>query len=161
MNESELWMLDDLPIGVWVARAPEGNVVYTNRAFVEIFGRPADEASVLGDLPATYRIRDFAGNPFPVDRLPFSRALATGERVTSDETVIHRPDGRIPLRVVAQPVKNGAGVITHVIVAFIDITDEVKARTERALLETRLMDVVNHAPVVAWSADCDGIITLS
>jgi len=162
MNESELWMLGDLPIGVWVARAPEGRIVYSNRAFEEILGMPADPRSVIEDIPTTYRVHDPSGNPYPVERLPFSRALATGTRVTVDDMVIHRPDGRrVPMRAFGEPVKNSAGVVTHVIVAFIDISDEIRARAERAELETRLQVVVNHAPVVAWSADREGIITLS
>src|SRR5688572_14361399 len=99
MNDSEHWMLDDLPIGVWVARAPEGNVVYVNRAFRDILGMEAVSGSVIGDVPATYRVHDGGGNPFPVEKLPFSRALATGERVVVDDMMIHRHDGiRVPLR---------------------------------------------------------------
>ena len=124
MKDSELWMIDDLPIGVWVARVPEGSVVYSNRSFHEILGMRAVESSVLGDVPVTYRVHDAAGNAYPVERLPFSGALATGERVAVDDMVIHRPDGkRVPLRAFGHPVKNSLGKVTHVIVAFIDITN--------------------------------------
>ena len=162
MNDSELWMLDDLPIGVWVARAPEGRAVYANRAFREILGTEAVSGSVIGDVPVTYRVHDSTGNHYPVEKLPFSRALATGERVVVDDIVIHRHDGRnVPVRAFGHPVKNSDGVTTHVIVAFTDITNEVKARADQATFETRLKIVVDHAPVVCWSADRDGIITLS
>ena len=161
MNDSEHWMLDDLPIGVWVARAPEGKVVYANRAFHEILGMDAVAGSVIADVPVTYRVHDSSGNQFPVERLPFSQALATGTRVTVDDMVIHRHDGaRVPLRAFAHPVKRN-GTITHVIVAFTDITDEAKARANHAVFEARLKAVVDHAPVVCWSADRQGIITLS
>ncbi len=162
MKDSELWMLDDLPIGVWVARVPEGSVVYSNRSFDEILGMRAVPGSVLDDVPVTYRVHDAAGNVYPVDRLPFSRALATGERVAVDDMVIHRSDGkRVPIRAFAHPVKDSSGKATHVIVAFIDITNEARAREEQATFEARLKVVVDHAPVVCWSADRDGIITLS
>src|SRR5262245_42264174 len=115
MKDSELWMLDDLPIGVWVARAPEGSVVYSNRAFHEILGMRAVPSSVLSDVPVTYRVHDAGGNAYPVERLPFSRALATGERAMTDDMVIHRADGkRVPIRAFAHPVKNPAGNVTHV-----------------------------------------------
>lgn len=162
MNDSELWMLDDLPLGVWVARAPEGSAVYANRAFREILGMEAVSSSVIGDVPVTYRVHDTAGNRYPVERLPFSRALATGERVVVDDMVIHRHDGtNVPVRAFGHPVKNADGVVTHVIVAFLDISNEVKARADQALFAERLKVVVDHAPVVCWSADRDGIITLS
>jgi PAS domain S-box-containing protein len=162
MNDSELWMLDDLPIGVWVARAPEGSGIYANRAFREILGMEAVSSSVIADVPVTYRVHDVAGNPYPVEQLPFSRAVATGERVVVDDMVIHRADGKqVPLRAFGHPVKDTTGATTHVIVAFLDITNEVKARADQALFEARLKVVVDHAPVVCWSADRDGIITLS
>lgn len=162
MKDSELWMLDDLPIGVWVARAPEGRVVYSNRAFHEILGMRAVPSSVLADIPATYGVHDAAGNAYPIERLPFSRTLATGERVVTDDMVIHRPDGkRVPIRAFAHPMKNPSGKVTHVIVAFIDITNEARARAEQATFEARLRVVVDHAPVVCWSTDRDGVITLS
>jgi hypothetical protein len=62
MNDSELWMLDDLPIGVWVARAPEGSSVYANAAFREILGMGNVASSVIGDVPVTYRVHDSTGN---------------------------------------------------------------------------------------------------
>jgi PAS domain S-box-containing protein len=161
MNDSEHWMLDDLPIGVWVAKAPEGRVVYANRAFHEILGMDAVPGSLIGDVPVTYGVRDSAGNQFPVERLPFSLALATGTRVTVDDMVIHRHDGvQVPLRAFAHPVKKN-GTITHVIVAFTDISNEAKARADHATFEERLKAVVDHAPVVCWSTDREGIITLS
>src|SRR5688572_3305393 len=161
MNDSEHWMLDDLPIGVWVAKAPEGSVVYSNRAFHEILGMDAVVGSVIADVPVTYGVFDASGNQYPVERLPFSRALATGTRVTVDDMVIHRQDGaRFPMRAFAHPVKRN-GTITHVIVAFTDITNEAKARADHATFEARLKAVVDHAPVVCWSADREGVITLS
>jgi PAS domain S-box-containing protein len=161
MNDSEHWMLDDLPIGVWVARAPEGSVVYANRAFHEILGMGAVVGSIIADVPVTYGVHDASGNRYPVERLPFSQALATGTGLTVDDMVVHRPDGtRVPVRAFAHPVKRN-GTITHVIVAFTDMTNEAKARADHAVFETRLKAVVDHAPVVCWSADREGIITLS
>ena len=32
---------EDLPIGLWVTRAPNGELVYANRTFAEIMGAPA------------------------------------------------------------------------------------------------------------------------
>ena len=36
-----LSILEELPMGVWVARAPSGDLVYANRAFAEIMGMHA------------------------------------------------------------------------------------------------------------------------
>jgi PAS domain S-box-containing protein len=162
MNESQLWILDDLPIGVWVGRAPEGTPVYSNRAFHEILGKEVVFDSPIRDVPAMYGVHDLAGNPYPAERLPFSLALSKGTRVVVEDMVIHRADGRkVPFRGIAQPFRDTSGTTTYVIVAFIDITNEVNARAEQAEFAKRLKIVVDHAPVVCWSIDREGIITLS
>lgn len=162
MKDSHLWILDDLPVGVWVGRAPDGGGIYSNRAFDEIHGKKVVPDIGLGEVPTTYGVHDAAGNAYPVDRLPFARALSTGRRITADDFVIHRSDGvKIPIRVVAHPVKDAEGTVTHVILALTDMTNEARARAEQAAFEARLKAVVDHAPVVCWSTDRDGIITLS
>jgi two-component system, cell cycle sensor histidine kinase and response regulator CckA len=156
------WILDNLPLGVWVARAPDGVVAYSNPAFEEILGIPAVPNSPIEDAPATYNIFDRAGTPYLVEKLPFSRALAQRARVTVDDAVIHRPDGRhVNIRAFGVPMFDERGEITHVIVAFADATKEVAAELARDTMETRLALAVNHAPIVIWTADKDGIVGLS
>src|SRR5689334_10993071 len=109
-------------MGVWVARAPSGEVVYANPAFRSILEMDAVEGVPIQGAPATYGITDQAGNPYPVERLPFSRVLATGQPAVVDDLVIDRgPHGRINVRAFAAPLRDAGGAITHVIVAFIDI----------------------------------------
>ena len=141
---------------------PDAVVSYANRAFNEILGMAAVEGSRVDDIPRTYRVFDRTGNPYPVERLPFSRVLATGESVVVEDMVIHRADGaRVPLRAFGHPVRDGAGHISHVIVVFSDITPGARAEADRATVETRLKLAVDHAPIAVFSIDPDGIITLS
>src|SRR5262245_61348796 len=99
------WILDKLPVGVWVARAPTGEVEYTNEAFEEILGVSAVVGSTIADAPTVYGIHDRAGKKYPVDGLPFSRALAARAAVMVDDIVIHRPDGaRVNTRSFGVPV---------------------------------------------------------
>jgi signal transduction histidine kinase/CheY-like chemotaxis protein len=156
------WILDNLPLGVWVGRAPEGAVAYSNRAFQEILGVPAVADSAIADASATYNIFDRAGAPYPVENLPFSRALALKRPVTMDDAVIHRPDGRrVNARAFGVPILDDRGDVTHVIVAFSDTTKEVAAELARNTMEVRLALAVNHAPIVIWTADEHGIVRLS
>jgi signal transduction histidine kinase/CheY-like chemotaxis protein len=46
-------------------------------------------------------------------------------------------------------------------VSFFDISAEVLAAADNALMRTRLDLVVNHAPIVIWALDLDGTIILS
>jgi PAS domain-containing protein len=156
------WILDKLPMAVWVARAPSGEVEYANDAFEAVVGIAAVPGSLIADVPTTYNVFDRAGNRYAVDRLPFSRALASRAPVMVDDIVIHRPDGRrVNVRAFGVPVSDARGEITHVIVAFYDITKEVEVELLRDSMEARLALAVNHAPIVVWAADKDGVVTLS
>ena len=154
-------ILDALPVGIWVARVPTGDVVYANPEFREILGQDAEQHSTIGDAPTTYGICDLEGRPYPVDRLPFSLVVGTGRAATVDDIVIHRPDGRrVNVRAFAYPLRTDE-VLTHVVIAFIDITAEARAEAERRQTESRLSFAVDHAPIAIWSTDADGRITLS
>lgn len=120
-------VMDALPVGIWVARAPGGELVYANARFAEIMGTgPRDDVAV-GEYAAPYAIYDRDGNLYAEERMPFVRALAARATVTVDDIVIHRPDGgRAAIRAYARPMFDG-DTITHVIIAFLDITREVEA----------------------------------
>jgi PAS domain S-box-containing protein len=156
------WVLDALPVGVWVGHVPSGQVAYVNPEFRKIMGMDAVETSSIRDAPATYGIFDLEGRPYPVDRLPFSRVVMTGGAVTVDDLVIHRADGRtVNVRAFGYPLSTNGGDLTHVLVAFIDITAEMTAEAERRHTESRLALVVNHAPIAVWAADATGVVTVS
>jgi PAS domain S-box-containing protein len=156
------WILEALPVGIWVAQVPSGQVVYANPEFRNIMGMDAVEESRIRDAPATYGIFDREGRPYPVDRLPFSRVVMTGRAVTVDDLVIHRADGRnVNVRAFAYPLLANGGDLTYVLIAFIDITAEMRAEAERRQTESRLAFAVNHAPIVIWAADAMGVVTFS
>jgi PAS domain-containing protein len=156
------WILETLPVGVWVARVPSGEVVYANPRFRDILGMDAVPRSRIEDAPATYRIFDRTGRLYPVDELPFSRVVSTGRAAMVDDLVVHRPDGdRANVRAFAYPKLGDDGKLSHVVIAFIDITAEVKAVVEREAIEARLALAVNHAPIVVWATDVNGVVTLS
>jgi PAS domain S-box-containing protein len=154
-------ILDALPVGIWVAHVPGGEVAYANQEFRNILGQDAESDSGIDDAPTTYGIVDLEDRPYPVERLPFSQVVATGRPVTVDDLVIRRADGRrVNVRAFAYPIRTG-DTLTHVAVAFIDITAEVRAESGRRQTESRLAFAVDHAPIAIWSADLDGRITLS
>ncbi len=72
--------------------------------------------------------------------MPFVRALEARATVIVDDIVIHRPDGgRVYIRAQARPVfVAGEDVISHVVIAFIDITREVTHEAARVEAEARL-----------------------
>jgi two-component system cell cycle sensor histidine kinase/response regulator CckA len=152
---------DDLPCGVWVATAPDGRFVYSNRAFEAIMGMgPVTDVGV-GEYAVPYGIYGRDGALYPEHRLPFVRALEERRTVVVDDLVIHRRDGRrVYVRAFGKPMFDDAGELTHVAIAFFDITAEAEAQQARARAEDRLREVVAHAPVVLAAIDRAGAITL-
>jgi PAS domain S-box-containing protein len=145
-----------------VGRVPDGAVAYANEAFRQILGQGAVAESRFMDVPRTYGVFDRHGNPFPVERLPFSQVRASGKAVVVDDMVIHRPDGgRVAIRAFGQPVHDAHGTLTHVIVAFTDISHEVRVEELRQATADHLRFAVDHAPVAIFSIDLEGTITLS
>jgi PAS domain-containing protein len=79
---------DGLPCGVWVAMAPDGRFVYSNRAFEEIMGMgPVTDVGV-GEYAVPYGIYGRDGALYPEHRLPFVRALQERKTVVVDDLVI-------------------------------------------------------------------------
>ncbi len=78
-----------------------------------------------------------------------------------DDIVARRPEGEINLRCFGSPLHDGRGALSHVIVAFLDITPEVAAQVERSRVEAHLRFACDHAPIAIWTTDSDGVITMS
>jgi signal transduction histidine kinase/CheY-like chemotaxis protein len=130
---------DDLPVGIWVARAPDGAFVYANRTFANIMGQGGRDDAKAGDYSERYGIFTRDGKRYPESRMPFVRALVEQQVVVADDITIHRPDDtQVHVRAFARPVTDAAGVITHVVIAFFDVTREVEAEGARAESERRL-----------------------
>ncbi|CAN5864367.1 hypothetical protein BH11MYX3_BH11MYX3_02300 [soil metagenome] len=129
---------EDLPVGIWVARAPGGEEVYTNRTFEAIMGTGL-RATQVGNYTGPYGIQTRDGKPYDEARLPFTRALQERKVVINDDLRIRRPDGSVvDVRATARPVMTSEGAITHVIIAFFDVTREIEAERARAESEQRL-----------------------
>jgi len=127
---------ENLPVGIWVARVPTGEEVYVNRTFSQIMGVGMLADAKVGNYSEPYGIFTRDGNPYPEDRLPFVRAMREKQVVVVDDIAIHRPDGtRVAVRAFARPVGDP---MTHVIVAFFDITREIEAEQARVEADQRL-----------------------
>ena len=125
-------LADDLPVGIWVARAPGGEFIYANRMFATLMGTGGITEAAVGGYAAPYGIFTRTGEPYPEHRLPFVRALEEQRVVVADDLSIHRPDGtRIDVRAFARPIADEGGVITHVVIAFFDISLEVALARQR------------------------------
>jgi two-component system, cell cycle sensor histidine kinase and response regulator CckA len=156
-------ILEELPTGVWVAHAPGGELAYANRIFAEILGVPARGDVADGQYTQTYHLLDRSGAPYPETGLPFARVLRERRMVVVDDIVIARPDGsRVNVRAIGKPlIDDRTGQISLVMIVFTDITAEVRAESDVAAARERLRTAVDHAPIILFGTDLEGIITVS
>jgi len=127
---------EDLPVGIWVARVPGGEVVYENRTFTDILGINARYDARIGGYVEPYNVYTRDGAPYPERKMPFVRVLTERRVVIADDLMVRRSDGRqLDVRAIARPV---GSPMTHVIVTFFDVSREVAAERARAEAEQRL-----------------------
>jgi PAS domain S-box-containing protein len=150
---------DALPVAIFVSSATSGETVYANRAFEQILGRPPrpGSAGVQSDV-----VRTRGGAVYPVEAMPFVRVLRERADVTIDDIVLCRDDGRrVFIRAFARPLCDAAGDLSHVVVTFTDISEEVESRSRAGLAERRLQHLLASAPLILFAFDRHGIVTLS
>jgi two-component system cell cycle sensor histidine kinase/response regulator CckA len=133
-------VVDHLPLGVWIARVPGGEFVFANRVFREIMGMEARPDVAAGGYAAPYGIFTRDGEPYPEARMPFMQALRARQTITVDDIAIHRHDGRrVMIHATARPVFDETGTtITHVVIAFEDVSAKVAALAAQERSEERL-----------------------
>ncbi|MBL8957345.1 MAG: response regulator [Myxococcaceae bacterium] len=153
--EATSGILRGLPVGVFVARAPGGEHLYTNEAFDEIMGMGPADGAKAGSYSQPYGIFTRDGLPYPEEGLPFAKALKARAVVMVDDIVIHRRDGkRVHVRAYGKPLFGANDVIEAVMVTFFDITGERHA-------QLRLDLAVKYAPIIIFTLDANGVVTLS
>ncbi len=131
--------VDELPVAIWVGSVPSGEAVYVNKAFREVLGIEPPEQATRGNYVGPYSVHTPEGDPYPEHEMPYERALAARAAIEVDNMVIHRHDGgRTYLRVYARPLFDAAGVITHVLEGFTDITREMLSKQDQRERETQL-----------------------
>lgn len=127
-------LVDNLPVGVFTAKAPNGEVVTVNPRGKELLGRGIDPNARKGNYSEVYAVLKEDGTPYPNDELPASLVLATGKPAEKRDIYVQRPDRtKIALKAYGVPVKDVAGKLLFVTVVFDDITKEKaidKAKTE-------------------------------
>ena len=115
-------ILDQLPAGVWIHAAPDGQIESANAAAVELLLGPAALPGVLPAYGRSFQFFEADGTPISHDERPGIRALC-GDVVRNRQLELRRADGQhIPVLVQAAPLRDTTGVVTHAVVVVQDVT---------------------------------------
>ncbi|MFN3353222.1 MAG: PAS domain S-box protein [Brevundimonas sp.] len=147
-------ILGQLAEGV-IITDPGGEILFVNEAARRIHG-----IAELGVDPSayalTYGLFTEAGEPYPAEELPLSRAVLKGETVADARWRIRRPDGSEVLAVGnARPVHGADGEAIGAVLTLRDETARIAAEEDLKLLNEQLEDRVGAALAEKAKAEAD------
>jgi PAS domain S-box-containing protein len=132
-------VVEQMPIGVIIARVPGGEILIYNRASEELLGHPILGADVVryGD----YGGLDAEGAALTPERYPLARAVLQGEAVDDEELTYRRGDGAMTtLSISARRVDSPDGSPQLAVCTFTDIALRKRHEEHQRLL----IDELNH-----------------
>jgi PAS domain S-box-containing protein len=131
-------VLRQMPIGVLIAEAPSGRIMYSNEASNRIFRAQFPEVTGIADY-GKLRLFRSDGSLVPAEQYPMARALLEGETIIGEELQIERGDGTLGfVSVNAAPICDPSGATVSGVAAFSDITEQIAARQALRQSEERL-----------------------
>jgi two-component system, cell cycle sensor histidine kinase and response regulator CckA len=153
-------VLDNMPIGVVLAEAPSGRVIFRNRIVAQLSGIPDYPIEGIADYGKLTGLRP-DGRPYQKTDWPLARAVLLGETVNGEEIDIVRRDGsRAIFSMNAAPIRNAAGEVVAAVTAFHDVTH--RRRVEQHLRQVQQMESVGRlAGGVAHEANNQMSVVLS
>jgi len=137
---------DQLPIAIALARAADGELLYANATLEALFAGLDVAAAVRGEGAIFEVLRDKTES-------------------AAKDLVLCRPDGsKVNVRVSGRPILGPSGDVSHVVLVYQDITREIaeeRARRQAEALIARIIEVIDHAPLILFATDKNGIFTLA
>ena len=135
-------VIDNMPVGVVLAEAPSGRVIFRNRMVAQLSGSadyPIDGVHEYGRQTGLHP----DGRPYEKNEWPLARAVLTGETVSGEEIELVRADGsRVFLTMNAAPIRDSSGNVIAAVTAFQDVTH--RRRVEQHLRQVQQMEAVGR-----------------
>ena len=135
-------VLDNMPVGVVLAEAPSGRVVFRNRTMAQLSGLENTPVNAISQYTRLTGLRP-DGRPYGPTEWPIARAILQGETVSGEEIEILRPDGsRAIFSMNAAPIRDAGGTIVAAVNAVHDVTH--RRRVEQHLRQVQQMEAVGR-----------------
>jgi PAS domain S-box-containing protein len=143
-------ILEQMPIGVIIAEAPSGRLVFQNIEAARLLHRPFLIAEDYRGYTKYGALRE-DGLPYPPEEYPAARSLRSGEVVKSEEIKYRLSDStETYLSVNSAPIYDSEDRMVLTIVTFIDVGE--RRRAEAALRES------DERFAKAFQASPDGLV---
>ncbi len=154
----EHWHLifDTIACGVVLINSA-GQIVETNRAAQQILGVSfeAMQQYLFESDNVVFRRPD--GTPLPYEELQTAMVFRTGEAQHRALQGFVRPDGQSRwIEIDAAPVREADGIITHVVITFVDVTERVEADRVIQISETRFRALTAQSNDFTSIIDAEG-----
>ncbi|HMQ30822.1 MAG TPA: PAS domain-containing protein [Chloroflexaceae bacterium] len=140
-------LIEQLPVGLYVAEAPSGRLLMHNAAAVRMLGHPLMPTDDMGGY-SQYGALHPDGRPYAAEDHPLARALR-GEVILADRLTYRRGDGALTrLEVSAAPIRDADGRIALAVSTFHDVSEHERLQAQ-IQQQARLLDQ-SYEPMVAW-----------
>ena len=124
--------MDNLPVGVFVAKAPSGEPFMINRKGKEILGRGVEPGINSANYALVYQAIKEDGTLYPNEELPLNITLREAKAAQKDDVIIQRPDGyKVALRITSAPIRDIDGYVRTAVAVFEDINKERELERSR------------------------------
>jgi PAS domain S-box-containing protein len=148
-------VLDQVPVGIVLAEAPSGRILFGNRQVEGICGHPviySESKEYHGDWVSYHA----DGRKVESHEYPLVRTLTTGKR---EEMEVHyqRGDGsRTWVCITSAPIQSSTGEMIGAIVALINIDAQRRDTDELRKVRERLQAAINVAELGIWTWQAGG-----
>lgn len=136
-------ILDQMPIGIFVADAASGEIVFSNPEAERILGHRLARVPDWRSYPPNFDAVHPDGRALAAEEYPLARAVLRGERVNRETLLYRRGDESLArLEISATPVQDADGHAGLAIAAFQDVTAKLQA--EEALRRTQRLEAMGQ-----------------
>ncbi|QIR35292.1 PAS domain S-box protein [Tolypothrix sp. PCC 7910] len=145
-------VLQQMPVGVAIAEAPSGKLLFHNQEAIRVLQHPLLPAQTYQEYIKYGAIHE-DGQPYQPQEYPIARSLLSGEVIKAEEMQYCRGDGTFTLlSVSAAPIMDRDGQIIATVSAFEDISERKQAEQRLAKESLRIQTL--------FKTSFDGIVIL-
>jgi PAS domain S-box-containing protein len=141
-------VLDQLPIGVFIAEGPSGKIISINEKAKVMLGSSVPTVDALDEY-TRFNAEHLDGSLYHPEELPLVRSLVKGEVITKEEMILPTTAGaRIIAWISSAPVYDRQGQIVAAVAVVEDIT-QLRKMEERLSFQTLALTNIHDAIIIS------------